>query len=545
MIYPLSQFMRAALVFCLLCFGLKVWASPNLVLLPIDVSETEAELESEYGSALQQGLQKRYTVFYGPAVEKELEKEYGKIDCNTETCNQNVAIAFNGELIADSSVKAINGGYVLKLVIRNVISGKVIETETVPCEDCNSFSVIRQLKQIGAGTLNETNNVGSTGQSATKRVTGQATPMASEERAILIFDSQPTGAAITINGKASGKTPYQGLSHKIGEQLRIELKDPRYRSYELEVSLNQAITQLEPLILEAGQGKVMIVTDPYQANAVVYLDDKAQGAAPVQVSTIAGIHQIYAQDGNQKTAVKTLTLNDGESKQVVLDFSSQDPLLKELGITMVDIPAGSFSMGSNVGYKWEKPAHQVTLSAFQLAQYEITQGQWQAVMGSNPSHFKNCGYTCPVEKVSWEGVQAFIHTLNQKTGGVYRLPTEAEWEYACRSGGKSQQYCGGNDLGVLAWRDDNSNTKTHPVGQKLANGLGLYDMSGNVWEWVQDWYDDYLNKSLTDPTGPANGTRRILRGGGWVNDTSFSRSTFRIDQSPGYFQPDVGFRLAR
>ena len=542
MIYPLSQFMRAALVFCLLCFGLKVWASPNLVLLPIDVSETEAELESEYGSALQQGLQKRYTVFYGPAVEKELEKEYGKIDCNTETCNQNVAIAFNGELIADSSVKSIAGGYVLKLVIRNVISGKVIETETLPCRGCDAFSVINKLKQIGAGTLND---VANTNQSAINRVSGQGKPIAADARAILIFDSQPSGAAITINGKASGKTPYQGLSHKIGEQLRIELKDPRYRSYELEVSLNQAITQLEPLILEAGQGQVMIVTDPYQANAVVYLDDKAQGAAPVQVSTIAGIHQIYAQDGNQKTAVKTLTLNDGESKQVILEFASKPSLLKKLGIDMVDIPAGSFMMGSSDGDDDEKPVHSVVLSGFQLGKHEVTQGQWQAVMGNNPSNFQNCGANCPVEKVSWDAIQIFLKKLNQQTGYRYRLPTEAEWEYACRSGGKNQTYCGGNDADSLAWYPSNSKRKTHPVGQKRANGFGLYDMSGNVFEWVQDWKGAYSSGQVTAPTGPSSGSYRVYRGGSWYSYITYSRSVNRDDNTPDFRRNYLGFRLAR
>jgi len=317
MIHYFANFLVALSLLCLVSLNLQAEMKPNLVLLPMDVSEQEVDYESEYGSALQQGLQQRYTVFYGAAVEKELEKEYRKLNCDAETCNQNVAIAFNGELIADSSVKRTSSGYLLKMVIRNVITGKVLETKTQGCRGCDELVVINKLKQIGASTLND---VGSTNQSAVSRVNGQATPMASDARAILIFDSQPTGTAITINGKASGKTPYQGLNHKIGEQLRIELKDPRYRSYELEVSLNQAITQLEPLILEAGQGQVMIVTDPYQANAVVYLDDKAQGAAPVQVNMMTGPHEIYAQAGSQKTEVKTFSLNNGESKQVILRF---------------------------------------------------------------------------------------------------------------------------------------------------------------------------------------------------------------------------------
>jgi len=546
MIHSLTNFLVTFTLLCLVSLNLQAEVKPNLVLLPMDVSGQEAEYESEYGSALQEGLQQRYKVFYGAAVEKELEKEYSKLNCDAETCNQNVAIAFNGELIADSSVKRTSSGYLLKMVIRNVITGKVLETKTQGCRGCDEFVVINKLKQIGAGTLNGVSN---TNPSAINRVSGQGNPMTSDARAILIFDSQPTGTAITINGKASGKTPYQGLSHKIGDQLNIQLKDPRYRPYELNVSLNQAITQLEPLILEAGQGQVMIVTEPYQANALVYIDGKAQGAAPVQVNTMTGTHEIYAKAGNQKTEVKTLTLSDGESKQVILAFSSEPPLLKKLGIEMVDITAGSFSMGSDDGWFGEsqddETVHQVTLSAFQIGKYEITQGQWQTVMGSNPSNFDRCGDTCPVAQVPWKEVQKFIHKLNQQTGENYRLPTEAEWEYACRSGGKDQKYCGGNNLDQLGWYGDNSNGKTHPVGQKKANGLGLYDMNGNVWEWVQDWYGPYSSNHSTPSSSPASGSNRVLRGGSWNSNDSVSRSAYRRSYSPFNSYGNMGFRLAR
>ena len=185
---------------CMASLNVHAEVKPNLVLLPMDVSEQESEYESEYGSSLQEGLQQRYTVFYGAAVEKELEKEYSKLNCDAETCNQNVAIAFNGELIADSSVKRTGSGYLLKMVIRNVITGKVIETKTQGCRGCDEFVVINKLKQIGAGKLNDLAN---TNQSAINRVSGQGNPMASDARAILIFDSQPTGAAIIINGRTS------------------------------------------------------------------------------------------------------------------------------------------------------------------------------------------------------------------------------------------------------------------------------------------------------------------------------------------------------
>ena len=309
--------------------------------------------------------------------------------------------------------------------------------------------------------------------------------------------------------------------------------------------INQAITQLEPLILEAGQGQMMIVTEPYQANAVVYIDGKAQGTAPVQIEAMIGPHEIYAQAGKQKTAVKILTLNGGESEKVILAFYREPPLLKKLGIDMVDIPAGSFNMGSNEGEGNEKPVHKVKLSGFQLSKHEITQGQWQAVMGNNPSQFKNCGTTCPVEKVSWDDIQIFLKKLKQQTGERYRLPTEAEWEYACRSGGKNQTYCGGNDVARLAWYGKNSYSKTHPVGQKQANGLGLYDMSGNVWEWVQDWKGAYSSGQVTAPTGPSSGSYRVYRGGSWYSYITYSRSVNRDDNTPDFRRNYLGFRLAR
>ncbi|MBF0584006.1 MAG: formylglycine-generating enzyme family protein [Magnetococcales bacterium] len=154
---------------------------------------------------------------------------------------------------------------------------------------------------------------------------------------------------------------------------------------------------------------------------------------------------------------------------------------------------------------------------------------------------------CPVEKVSWNDVQEFIQKLNARGQGRYRLPTEAEWEYACRSGGKPEKYCGGNDIDRLAWYDGNSGSKTHPVGQKAANGLGIYDMSGNVWEWVSDWYDGkyYANSPRENPKGASDGSSRVYRGGSWGDGPAYVRSADRGSGGPGGRIFDLGFRLAR
>ena len=168
---------------------------------------------------------------------------------------------------------------------------------------------------------------------------------------------------------------------------------------------------------------------------------------------------------------------------------------------------------------------------YELGKYEVTQGEWKAIMGSNPSKFSNCGDTCPVEQVSWNDIQEFLQKLNQKTGKQYRLPTEAEWEYACYGGSKSE-YCGGNNLDVVGWYDKNSDEQPHPVGQKQANGYGLYDMSGNVWEWMQDCY----NSSCV---------LRVLRGGSWFDFAAGLRSVGRDYFYSSSRDGSGGFRVAR
>lgn len=221
----------------------------------------------------------------------------------------------------------------------------------------------------------------------------------------------------------------------------------------------------------------------------------------------------------------------------------------ELGIRFVWIPPGEFMMGSpeNEEGKDDETRHHVILKkAFWLGKYEVTQGQWQEIMGTNPSRFDACGKDCPVDQVSWEDVQNFIQKLNQRDPvNSYRLPTEAEWEYAARAG-SDMAYCFGNDEGTLAeyaWYVDNSGMQTHPVGQKRPNRWGLYDMHGNEWEWIADWYGEYLHGSVTNPVGPSTGSYRVMRGGGWRAVSKACRSANRHGNLPSARYP--GFRLLR
>jgi formylglycine-generating enzyme required for sulfatase activity len=219
---------------------------------------------------------------------------------------------------------------------------------------------------------------------------------------------------------------------------------------------------------------------------------------------------------------------------------------------MVVIPPGSYDRGSENGEEDEKPVQHVTIAkSFALGKTEITQGQWKAIMGNNPSGFKQCGDNCPVEKVSWDDAQVFIKKLNAKTGKQYRLPTEAEWEYACL-GGEKFQYCGSDDLNSVAWfgaylgPNGNSGAKTHPVAAKAPNAFGLYDMNGNVFEWVEDSFHPNYNKSPVDGSiWQGNGYERVLRGGSWNGLPQDERAAGRERNLPVYRDDDDGFRVAR
>ena len=232
---------------------------------------------------------------------------------------------------------------------------------------------------------------------------------------------------------------------------------------------------------------------------------------------------------------------------------SYTEVVNGVSFKMIKVEGGTFRMGSNdrEAFEDEKPVHSVTLSDYYIGETEVTQELWEAVMGSNPSAIK--GSKNPVEFVSWYDCQEFIERLNQLTGKTFRLPTEAEWEYAARGGNKSKgyKYSGSNTIGDVAWYDVNaydvglgsSNYGTHPVGTKSPNELGIYDMTGNVHEWCSDWYGSYSSSSQSNPTSPSSDSGRVGRGGDWDDDAQYCRVAYRDAYTPDYRYYYLGFRL--
>ncbi|WP_193771079.1 formylglycine-generating enzyme family protein [Candidatus Magnetaquicoccus inordinatus] len=249
---------------------------------------------------------------------------------------------------------------------------------------------------------------------------------------------------------------------------------------------------------------------------------------------------------NLFSSCKTLTTTDPNF--VAMEKTHQLPrsIADIPKLEFVKVPAGCYEMGAPDGERHERPIHKVCVDSFAIGKFEITQAQWKKVMGSQPFYFNNCGGDCPAESVSWNHVQEFLSVLNKMGEGKFRLPTEAEWEYACRSGGKNEAYGGGN-VDQVAWYKSFGNPTLHPVGGKTPNDLGVYDMNGNVWEWVQDYFSPYSSASQNNPVvdKPVKETERVLRGGSWDGKAFYVRCTIRNRQPVDHRDARIGFRLVR
>lgn len=387
--------------------------------------------------------------------------------------------------------------------------------------------------------------------------------------ATLRVECATKGAQVFVNNQLRGTAPWSGslASGSYLVEVRMDGYQPQKQTITLAQNDNKAVTIPE---LQRVSGRINIDYRPLGSE--VFIDGKKVGTTPNVFRDIpVGNRSVEIRKEGYETIRKSVAVRENEQTTLTGSLtvlassstsgnagisSSSTSSSKEtftvngVSFTMVRVEGGTFTMGAtkeqvNDANNDENPAHKVTLSSFSIGETEVTQALWQAVMGNNPSKFTESPQN-PVENISWEDCVAFFNKLNQLTKKKFRFPTEAEWEYAARGGSKSKhyKYSGSNTVGDVAWYIDNSGSKPHPVKGKAPNKLGLYDMSGNVWEWCADWKDRYSDSSQNNPKGPKKGSIRILRGGCWSSGHGFCRVSRRSSSTPDIRDFDLGLRLA-
>lgn len=354
----------------------------------------------------------------------------------------------------------------------------------------------------------------------------------------LEITTEPPGVMITLDGRMYGLTPKTIKDLPLGT-YSLSLDKPEHTSIIKRITISDS--DLQKLEFSLASGKEVVISSD-KDSTWVFIDNEKMGVTPLRIWLKYGSHNIKLQR-ETLTTIETIEVMHGGSKDYSFTLSNiVDPFVGQL----VFVKGGSFRMGDlfGDGNKEEKPVHQVTLSDFHIGKFEVTQSQWESIMGSNPSHFNGCP-NCPVERVSWIDVQEFLVKLNELTDKTYRLPTEAEWEFAAKGGSKSKGflYSGKNNVNFVAWYSGNSGNKTNPVGQKEPNELGIYDMSGNVWEWVSDWFSYYTDTPKDNPAGPENGDGKIVKGGSWFGHAGGNRVSCRGSDEPVNKRSYIGFRV--
>ena len=500
------------------------WAveKETVVLMPLRATGVESSYRGPMETALVEGLQTKYKVFSGEQVHKKVREIFTREsrrakECDETKCMQDIAIAFQSELIATAQVIKNSGGYLLALSIRNIFDDVAVYSKSIPCEGCNEFKVISQLKLLSGG----------------RRSAAVAAPALSEPSGggfdLGDLDSQATAEEAE---KAKARKGKEAVKSKWSAYLdKMKSSYSQVESYERrDISKELKIKGWEKFLVAYKQD------DPYSS------EDEG-----LRKKALARIERI-------KTAKAGGAASEG----------------------LVFIKGGCFQMGDTfgVGASDEKPVHKVCVDDYSIGKHEVTVGEFrefvndsgyqtEAEQGDGCYYYTgskweqrkdknwktpgfNQGEKNPVACVSWNDANKYIEWKSKKSGGNFRLPTEVEWEYAARSGGREEKYSGGNDLASVGWYTDNSGSKTHPVGQKQANGLGIYDMTGNVWEWVNDWFDKayYQKSSENNPEGPSSGKSHVLRGGSWGSGTLTTRASNRNHSKPSVRYNSFGFRLA-
>ncbi len=482
-------------------------AKERLVLMPLRVPEEDRSLLGAMETALVQGMQQRYEVLSGEPVATKAREIFNaesrassNKECDETRCMQDIAQAFAAELIASANVTRKEDGYFLALRIQNVFDTRVVYSSAIPCQNCNSYQVLEELKALSGATM-------------------LVSAVTAEPAMIIPAVSRiPADADATLWAeaqKADTIVDYQIYQDSFPNGRYLHYAQTRIRQLQQQAVL--AAEQQQQQDWDSAQQEHSAASYDRYLNR--YPDGRFAAFAKARIDKLN--NQLAAREeaelwnkaysSNGKAAIQGYLRRYPAGHYLAAAHAKLKLIQEEeeRGPLMVRIPERNYEIGK----------------------YEVTQAEWRAVMGNNPSEFKRCGDSCPVERVSWDEVQKFIRKLNARSGRQYRLPTQAEWEYACH-GGSPQEYCGGDEVNALAWTAANSFKQTVAVGQKQANGYGLYDMSGNVWEWTSDCWRE-------------NCAQRVLRGGSWSEVPQYARAAFSYPSDTLYLNEDVGFRLAR
>ena len=480
--------------------------------------------------------------------------QYGLVTLVLSNGSYNYSVTAN-DYYTDSGTFQVQGAKIEKHIALTPAFGWL----SVPNrEDLNGANIFVDGKHIGTAPL-KSDGI----KSGTHNVRVMKTMYKAYEGTVVIKDNEVTtfspklqsdfadvtinageGCQIYVDNELMGTTTWSGRLAS-GSHL-LESRKENHRSTAVTKNIQSSISALHFNLADPApiMGTMNVMSTPGMVD--VYVDGKLVGRTPMMHDLLVGSHTIELRKQGFKDYKQSIRVEENDVVDIVATMTEDKSYVETangINLKMIDVEGGTFAMGSNSGDDDEKPVHKVTLDSYYIGETEITQAQWCAVMGSNPSFYT--GDNHPVEEVSWNDAQEFCKKLSELTGKRYVLPTEAQWEYAARGGNQSEgyTYSGSNNVDEVA--KYNSSRGHSNVKSKKPNELGIYDMSGNVYEWCSDWYSSssYRSSSQTNPQGPSSCTYRVLRGGSWDRNASYCRVADRYYDFPWYTSNDCGFRV--
>ncbi len=607
----------ALTLFLLLSVAMPVIAKEALVLLPIQGEQLDSESKAVLRAALRHSLSQRYHVVSGAVVDAKL-RDLVRTACEVADCLRTLAQAFNRDLLGRALVVAKEDDYLITIEIKNVFTDEIVESMTQGCPNCSISDAVLSLRNMAdVGNVNRIDTIDY--RSVAANIDRRELPNQGEsDFAMLVLDSTPSGITVEIDGVMLGQTPLQYFDVSIGQSVALVLSKAGYVSETVTFIVQPGANELLSLSLEQAMGSVIVTTQPYERGANIYLGQGEQslGRVPAQLQLPEGEYSLWV-EGVEAQGQLNVQVLAGQRHHIVVTLNSANVLsniqsepgsvfrdvlaLGGQGPEMVVMPKGAFQMGDfhGAGDGNELPLREITfVQRFAMASTEVTKAQFRQFVDAtgyltdaekNAEGLQGCyvhlgelvfdwqtgsdwrepgfkqGENEPVVCVSWNDANEYAYWLSQQTNQHYRLPTEAEWEYAARAGSKALYGFGADDreLCLHANLADQTVIKNHPdwyvadcddgqlytaaVATYRSNSFGLYDMHGNVWEWTQDcWHKTYAG-------GPTDGSvwltgacdKRVVRGGAWTDSAEHQRAANRIRNAVADRYLNNGFRLAR